>query len=150
MSHHVPLVSFHHSSAVQVRFNDIDMLGHVNNAKLQEYFDLGRMNYLGQVLGVDLLKGELVLVIASTKTDFDIPVYLSDRVEVLTAIVRLGNKSLQMVQHIRDASTGVVKTRCSSAMVCIQKQDAHTVSLPLEWIQRVRQFEKLLPESNVQ
>ena len=26
---------------IQIRFDDIDMLGHVNNVNLQHYFDLG-------------------------------------------------------------------------------------------------------------
>jgi acyl-CoA thioester hydrolase len=35
-----------HTIPVQVRFNDIDLMGHVYNAKYQEFFDLHILNIL--------------------------------------------------------------------------------------------------------
>ena len=40
---------FHHSIPVQIRFNDIDMLGHVNNTVYFSFFDLGKARYFEEV-----------------------------------------------------------------------------------------------------
>jgi acyl-CoA thioester hydrolase len=40
-----------HTTPVQIRFNDIDLMGHVYNAKYQEFFDLARIKYFEEVLG---------------------------------------------------------------------------------------------------
>ena len=36
---------------IQMRFADIDVLGHVNNVNQQNYFDLGKCDFYKQVLG---------------------------------------------------------------------------------------------------
>ena len=41
--------SFKHFSPVHIRFNDIDILGHVNNAVQQYYFDIARLDYFRDV-----------------------------------------------------------------------------------------------------
>ena len=37
--------AFRHSIPVQMRFNDIDVLGHVNNSVFFTYYDLGKSAY---------------------------------------------------------------------------------------------------------
>ena len=34
-----------HTLPLQLRFNDVDMMGHVNNAVIMEFFDLGKSHY---------------------------------------------------------------------------------------------------------
>ena len=42
---------------IQLRFNDIDQMGHVNNAMIMEFFDLGKSEYFTAV-GVPPEEGE--------------------------------------------------------------------------------------------
>ena len=58
-----------HSVPVQIRFNDIDLMGHVYNAKYQEFFDLARLNYFKTVLGELISWTHKGLIIASVKVD---------------------------------------------------------------------------------
>ena len=37
-------INFKHTIPVQIRFNDLDVFAHVNNAVIQEYFDLAQGN----------------------------------------------------------------------------------------------------------
>ncbi len=133
---------FHHRVDIQIRFNDIDMLGHVNNTKLQEYFDLGRMNYLQRIFGPEMFVDGDAIVIASMKSDFLSPVLLSNKLEVVTTIFHLGNKSLKMMQHLRDVEANVVKTTCESVMVAISKSSGQSVLIPDAWKRTIRDFEK--------
>ena len=38
---------------IQIRFNDVDRLGHVNNNSYFSYYDLGKEEYLNNILKVD-------------------------------------------------------------------------------------------------
>ena len=125
--------NYYHSTPVQIRFNDIDLLGHVNNATIQEYFDLGRMHYIQDIFGEKIFKGKSALIIASIHTDFVAPVYLKENTEVKTAIVHLGNKSLKMEQELIDVSTGKTKAVCKSVMVAIDKEKIEAIRILPEW-----------------
>ena len=36
-------IQFFHKTPIQIRFNDVDVVGHVNNSVYQNYFDAARM-----------------------------------------------------------------------------------------------------------
>lgn len=137
-----PKETFYHNCPVQIRFNDIDILGHVNNAVIQEYFDLGRMHYLQDVFGELIFKSKEALFIASINTDFLAPVFLKGDVEVKTAIVHVGNKSLIMKQRLVEASSGEIKAACESVMVAVNKQTSESILMPGEWRKLIGKQEK--------
>lgn len=124
---------FHSSLPVQIRFNDIDAFGHVNNATYQEYFDLGRMQYFRKAFNGQMFSKELSLLIASIKTDFLAPVQLQHTIEVRTKVHEIGNKSLKMLQHVIDTKTGELKATCLSVMVCIRNADNISEPIPQAW-----------------
>lgn len=134
---HFPL-----SLPVQIRFNDIDPFGHVNNATYQEYFDLGRVQYFRQIFNGDLFTKEMALVIASINTNFLDAVRLHDQIEVHTKIDEIGNKSLKMLQHVIDTRTGELKATCLSVMVCFRTSDHQTQMIPDAWREKFIAFEK--------
>lgn len=37
-------IVFHHALPIQLRFNDVDKFGHVNNTVYFSFYDLGRLN----------------------------------------------------------------------------------------------------------
>ena len=133
---------FHHSTSVQIRFNDIDSFGHVNNATLQEYFDLGRMHYIHDVFGDNFFKRTQALIIASIHTDFVLPVFLKDQIEVKTAIVKLGNKSLEMEQHIVDTKDNSTKVICKSVMVAFDTKMHQSIEMLQEWREKIAEMEQ--------
>jgi len=135
-------VRFQHETSVQIRFKDIDLMGHVNNATIQEYFDLGRMHYLRQIFGERLFKSVDTLIIASIATDFMVPVLLHDQVAVRTAIVHIGNKSLKMEQQIVDVVNGSVKAICQSVMVGVNKDSGNATPIVQEWRDAIGQMEQ--------
>ncbi len=135
-------INFHQESPVQIRFNDIDLLGHVNNATLQEYFDLGRMHYIHEAFGDELFKGNKALIIASIHTDFVMPTFLREDIVVKTAILRIGEKSLQMEQHLVETNTNEVKAVCKSVMVAIDKQMHQSIVMPQSWRDKIGKLEQ--------
>lgn len=134
---------FYETVNVQIRFNDIDLFQHVNNAVIQSYFDLGRVSYLEHIYGKGFYNNDNVLIIASNKTDFHEPVMMSDELEVRTSIYEIGNKSLKMIQVIFEKQSKRVKTVCDSVMVAINKQTKQTIEIPQEWRDSIEFFEKM-------
>lgn len=84
-----------HSMQIQVRFNDTDALGHVNNAAYAHYAELGRLYFLRSL---DVEVGKLIL--ARLELDFRRQVRFGDDVSVQTAVGRIGNSSIHMAQKI--------------------------------------------------
>ncbi len=132
---------FNHSSSIQIRFNDVDGLGHVNNTTIQEYFDLGRMYYINEVLGKKIFKGDETLIVVNINTDFMTPVYLKDTLEVKTRIVGLGTKSLKMEQQVVCKNSETVKASCKSVMVGFNKSTEEGLELLSEWRDAISKFE---------
>lgn len=55
---------------IQMRFADVDMLGHVNNVNQQHYFDLGKSDFFRRVLGMKPVWKSEGLIMVSTRTDY--------------------------------------------------------------------------------
>ena len=77
---------------IQKRFSDIDPFQHVNNVSQQMYFDVGKMAYYDQVLGAEVLLGDLRIVTVSTSTSYMGQVRMHDPVRITTTCERVGNK----------------------------------------------------------
>jgi acyl-CoA thioester hydrolase len=135
-------IQFKHSTPIQIRFNDVDGLGHVNNTTIQEYFDLGRMYYLNEVFTDTILNEEESLIVVNINTDFFAPIYLKDDLEVKTAITGIGTKSLKMVQQVVCKQSRVVKASCKSVMVGFNKVTEESLELLPEWRDAIGNYEK--------
>jgi len=133
---------FRHIIPVQIRFNDVDILGHVNNAVHQYYFDYARMQYFEQVLGKDLDLKKTALVIVSVKTDFFSPIPIDDNIEVESRIEMIGNKSITMKQKILSKKTFDVKSSSWSVLVAYDANLHHTIPVPEEWKNLIISYEK--------
>lgn len=134
---------FFHETAIQIRFNDVDGFGHVNNTIIQEYFDIGRVHYLQDALGAEnLWKDGRHLVIVSNKTDFFQQTMPNDRVKVLTRIYQLGGKSLRMMQWIIKEGETKATASCDSVMVGFNLASGEGMVLPEDWRSHFNRLEK--------
>ena len=133
---------FFHHIPIQVRFNDLDMLGHTTNSVYMQYFDLGRLHYFLDVLRerMDWRKESLILV--SVNVNFIAQVKLYDQVEVRTKVVKLGNKSLELVQQIYNTTSQIIAAEGKSVMVGYCGKDETSIPLPSRWREGIIQFEK--------
>lgn len=105
--------TFSHKLPLQLRFNDVDIMGHVNNAVIMEFFDYGKMKYFDDA-EVYVEKEPITLVIVHYEVDFVGQILRGDHPEVWTKVVRFGNKSLEVLQYI--VCDGEVKSICKTIM----------------------------------
>jgi acyl-CoA thioester hydrolase len=139
----IKISDFYHVSPIQIRFNDVDGFGHVNNTIIQEYFDIGRVHYLRNTLGGDdLWKDGRHLVIVSNKTDFFRQTMAEDLIKVYTRIYQIGGKSLKMLQCLMKQGEEIPIAICDSVMVGFRKETGEGMAIPDDWRQAFNTFEK--------
>ena len=119
---------------IQIRFADVDILGHVNNVNLQHYFDLGKTDFYTQILGSDVVPGGREFPItASTGTSFLAQTRQNEHVYVETSMPAVGNKSMTLEQRLISRDTGEVKAESRSVMVAFDFVDQVSIPVPEAW-----------------
>lgn len=137
----IPEHEFRHSVPVQIRFNDIDLLGHVNNSVYFTFFDLGKSRYFSAVKEETIDWRKTDIVVANINCDFCAPVYFNENIEVLTQVVNIHDKSFRMLQYIINADTKEVKCVCTTVMVGFDVERGVSASLSDDWKRALSQFE---------
>ncbi|MDR1760870.1 MAG: acyl-CoA thioesterase [Bacteroidales bacterium] len=133
---------FHHARPVQIRYDDIDVVGHVNNAVYHQYFNLGRIHYFLDTLGNNALEEQKV-VTAQVNTTYVREVLIDDELQILSKVIRFGTKSLDMLQALVSlANEGfVLHTFNVTTFVCINSKTHATQAVPAEWKKAIEKFE---------
>ena len=135
-------ITFKHITPIQLRFNDFDALGHVNNSVYLSFFDLGKTSYFMQVLPDVQLNREVGIVIADIHVSFLLPVYPGENVAVETAVFEVGNKSFKLYQQLIDLDTNEVECICKTVMVCFDAKTKSTRQISPEWRKAMADFEE--------
>ncbi|MDE6134287.1 MAG: acyl-CoA thioesterase [Muribaculaceae bacterium] len=133
---------FRHRQDVQLRFNDADLFGHVNNTVYLQFFDLAKVAYFSTLLDGRIDWKAFGLVVANINCDFFAPAYLDESLQVLTSVAALGNKSLVLEQRLTDKATGSVKAIARTTMVNLNLRTGATEPISDEWRQRISRFEQ--------
>lgn len=130
-----------HITPLQIRFNDIDIAAHVNNAVYQNYFDLAKTHFFEKIFGEIIdwkIKG---LVLAHIEIDYYQPTYLNEDIIIESFITKLGSKSFDLSQIVRiKGSKGDQGIKCvgRSVMVAYHYQKAFSFKLPTKWAQEIK------------
>jgi len=135
-------MEFKHIKKIQIRFGDIDLMGHANNGVQLSYLDLARMDYFQQVYGQVIDWNDSALIVAHLEIDYLSSITLSDKIEVHTKIHRIGTKSVGLYQNIVDSVTGEIKTKTSQVMVGYSQKLGESIAVPETLKIRIREFEK--------
>lgn len=137
-----PISMFHSRLPLQIRFNDVDVLGHVNNTVYLAFYDSGKAVYMAEVLGRKIDWKAVDTVIANINCAFIAPIFYGEKIEVLTACTGVYDKSFKLLQMIRETESGQVKSLCETVMVCFDAKTQTSMSVSDEWREKLEKFEK--------
>ena len=87
------------SHPIEVRFRDLDAMGHVNNAVVVSFMEQARFQWWRAFLGGRPFKDEGFLI-ARTEVDYRMPILLGDDVRVELHCSRVGNSSFDLTYRI--------------------------------------------------
>ncbi|MCH5239293.1 MAG: acyl-CoA thioesterase [Muribaculaceae bacterium] len=124
---------FRHREPIQLRFSDIDVVGHVNNINFFSYYDTGKAAFMTNVLGKNINWDEVDTVVANVDCAFIAPILWGEKIEVLTACVGIHDKSFRLLQMLRNSESGEVKSVCETVMVSFDPATQKVAPLSEAW-----------------
>ena len=133
--------NFNFSVDIQIRMSDLDPFVHVNNGAQCNMFDYGRSSYIEHLQGTPIDWQQLDLVLVHLELDFIAPVLMNDTIVCDTKIYEIGNKSLKMIQQLRDKKTNQVKTICRSVLSGFDRETEQSVAIREDYKRKIRNFE---------
>jgi len=126
---------------IEVRFKDIDMMGHVNNAVYLTYFENARAAYW-RALGAWAGRPESTYVIAQAECDYRSPATLDDELGCHIRVTRLGRTSFAFQYLLRDEKSGRTIVEGRSVQVMYDYGEGRPRPLDDDLRDRIRRFEK--------
>lgn len=92
---------------ITLRWNDIDIFGHVNNAQFYEFFDTTVVRFLHEGQGFGIAKGGTSMVVAENGCRFLREIVFTDRLEMGLRVERIGTSSVRygLAAFVNDEDT---------------------------------------------
>ncbi len=127
---------------IQMRFADVDRLGHVNNVNLQHYFDLGKTDYYDRVIRLpDDCWEKTGFIQKATNSVFEAQTHMNEPVVVTTRVEKVGTTSMTVYQEILNGQTRERKAYSTSVLVAFDFARQVKVSVPDEWRRAIEKHE---------
>jgi acyl-CoA thioester hydrolase len=118
----------------QVRFRDLDPMGHVNNAVFLTYLEQARIAFFERQ-GLPIGLEDMNLVVARVEIDFRAPVRLGQEVEVAVRAGKFGTKSFDFEYEL--TAEGEIVANAKSVQVAYDYGRAEPVAIPAEWREKL-------------
>ncbi|MBL6668212.1 MAG: acyl-CoA thioesterase [Crocinitomicaceae bacterium] len=115
---------------IQIRFADIDSMGHVNNAVYLSYFEFTRVYYFNKLLGKNWDWDSKGIILAHTELSFIKPIELNDKAFIEIEIGNIGTKSFTF--HYTIQVDGQITTKGSSTLVAFNTKLQKSMAIPAE------------------
>jgi acyl-CoA thioester hydrolase len=129
---------------VELRWSDMDQLGHVNNAVYLTYFEQARIEYLHEVCKWNWK--ETGAILANAYVDYHRPVIYPAPTYVYVRVSKMGNKSFEICYMITSVidDQEVLMTTGYTAMVTYDYINNTSIPIPTELRERIQRFENYL------
>jgi acyl-CoA thioester hydrolase len=117
------------STDINLRFRDVDSMGHVNNAVYFTYFEYGRLEFFYAESRKEKFPG-FAFILAHVSCDFIHPVTLDDSLTLRMWVKEISGKSFKFHYQLLDAADpAVIFATGESVQVCFDYQK--NASIPI-------------------
>ncbi len=113
------------------------MFRHINNAVQQSYFDLGKIEYMHAVLGIDEAFDRVSFITVANTNNFYKQIRQETDIEVRTSTRKVGTKSIVLFQQIVCPTDGTVLSDSLTTMVAFDCKAQVSVAVIEEWRARL-------------
>jgi acyl-CoA thioester hydrolase len=136
--------SFKYKTTIAMRFADLDMMGHVNNAIYFTYMEIGRTKYWNQAINWDWKTTGVIIGHASI--DYIAPIFLEDKISMYVRTSRIGNTSFDLEYIIVKEVNGKEITCSRGKTICVafDYQAKRPTAIPAKERQKMMDFEQLI------
>ena len=119
-----------------VTFDELDMLGHVNNVAYFTYMQNARIAYYFEAMGTRSLT-DLSLILAEATCSYRSPAYFDEKLIIGTGVSRLGNKSFDLYHRI-ETEDGRLVAIGKTVQIFFDYASGKTIPLPQRFIDAVQ------------
>jgi acyl-CoA thioester hydrolase len=128
------------STEIDVRFRDVDAMGHVNNAVFFTYFEEGRKVFLEEVLWI-VDAADYPFIMAHIQCDFLRPLLLGTRPLLEIWISDIGTKKFTFQYEIKEQGREqTLYCRGESVMVFFDYTARKTIPIPEKILNKIREY----------
>jgi len=124
---------------LQLRFGDTDAMGHVNNAKIVTYLELGRVRFFADVMGVERVD-DYRFILAEVNCRYRIPILLHDRVFVRMHITDVHRSSFRFRCDLYDPGDGRVFVEAETVQVMYDYKTGRSAPVDADFLARARDY----------
>jgi acyl-CoA thioester hydrolase len=117
---------------IEVRFRDLDAMGHVNNAVYLTYLEVARQAYW-RTLGTPVRYDRVPFVVARASLDFRAPVGVGETVRVFLRTAWAGNRSFGMEYTLRERDADRLVAEASTVLVTYDWTAQRAMPIP-DWL----------------
>lgn len=117
-------------TTMSTRWMDNDVYGHVNNVHYYSYFDSTINQYLIEVGGLDIHRGECIAYIVRSECDYLKSLAYPQDIEVGLAVIKLGNSSVRYVLGIFEKGNDAVCAIGSVTHVFVDRTSERPLTIP--------------------
>jgi len=135
---------YKHFTPVKIRFSDLDIVGHLNNAKYQTMLDEARIAYFHDVLNWDKSSLNFNNVISKISIDFLKSIEYGDEIFIYTRLFNIKTSSYdvhQLFVRKEDEKKEIVAT-AQTLMAAFDYQTKMPTTFPEAYCETVRSFEE--------
>jgi acyl-CoA thioester hydrolase len=126
----LPRSAFRHFIAMDTRWHDNDVFGHVNNVVYYAYFDTAVNRHLMDNGLLDPKTSTIVGLVAETGCAYFESVAYPDRLEVGMAVVKLGRSSVTYRLGLFRQGAELCAALCRYTHVYVERATGKTVEMP--------------------
>ncbi|WP_395804479.1 acyl-CoA thioesterase [Daejeonella sp.] len=136
---HFTIEDFKYRVKIPIRFADIDVFGHVNNAIYLTYFEMARSSYWDDV--IEWKWDELGIIIRRSLVDYLKPIHLNDEIYAYVKTSRIGNSSFDLDYILVKIIDGKEEICTSGQTMCVTFDYKSKLSVPIPEKQRNKMIE---------
>ena len=115
---------------IEVRFRDLDALGHVNNAVFFTYFEEGRKNFSKSIFKVSD-PSDFTFILAHVRCDYLKPIKFNDNIALQMWVQHIGNTSFSFgYKLVDDKDSSMVYATGESVQVCYDYSADSSMAVP--------------------
>lgn len=127
---------------IVIRFGDLDVLRHVNNARYFTFLEEARIQYLkklGLWSGTDF--NGIGIILLETTCTFKAPIRYGQKVRAGVKMIKLGNKSMELLHSLEDVENGDTFAIGRSILVAYDYGAEVSIPIPDRWRKTLLAYE---------
>lgn len=123
------------SYSPEIRFADIDAMGHVNNAVYFSYFEQARIKFFKELIGGKWDWQKQGILVARNEMNYKKPVHLNDNIVIHIKCVHIGSKSFTLTYEVKRDDE--ICCDGASVLVCFNHKEQITALIPDLWKEKL-------------